>query len=432
MTSSNDPPYDGAVEIRISGNARSGRSAPSEEWRVLHAVRRGTLVSACGRGVGRLLPLFERWGTAAPRGVDRCSECVKLGPAVRIWSRPKSSPFGLCQRTALWTVPFFTASLQWCFVSLGVVFGLPLLVSAVVNAVLGHWSLALGLLVGSAFGWALVALARPAVLLNADRLIRRGCLRSRVLPLSDVVGFARRTPSGGDRLVLVTITGDEFNVGIPTSPLGMRPLLTSALVVDEMNTALRVLRAVGGDSEALPLAETHPDLASYPTTMDAPERLRVASWAARLWYGFVPVGLLALACAAWFAAQPGSRVARAWPLNLVAIAGGLWAVIRASRVSLEVTCDGVVIRNVLRSHRLAWAEVRGLVDAKVYGGEAGPQWALAVTTSDGKTRLSRATAFGLKSREAFVSDLGRLAAVHGIEVSATGTLPTKRTDLKSE
>jgi len=167
-----------------------------------------------------------------------------------------------------------------------------------------------------------------------------------------------------------------------------------------------------------------------PTIGSAAPVVSVSPWAAKVWVGMGLVGLPGLALMGVGQSGWGGRPVLV--LLTMATVVGAW---RSWRVRFRLGPDGVLIRNGFWTTRLRLDEVSDLLDARVRGGEGGPQWALGVARTEGTPVASTATAFWalrtvatLAAREAFIQNLRVCAKAYGLPVSATGiTLATGKT-----
>jgi hypothetical protein len=104
--------------------------------------------------------------------------------------------------------------------------------------------------------------------------------------------------------------------------------------------------------------------------------------------------------------------------GVITISGGLLG-------SVQFDDQGVTVRNLLRIHRIGWAEVRRFTDGGVDPEQ--PSWALAVVLHNGRTVLARGTALprGPSANEAPSKSLvaiGQAAERYGIPAELTGTI----------
>lgn len=88
---------------------------------------------------------------------------------------------------------------------------------------------------------------------------------------------------------------------------------------------------------------------------------------------------------------------------------------------------GVTVRNLFRTHRIGWAEVRRFTDGSVLGPDERGWWALAVALHNGRTVLARGTALfrGTAPTEAPSKSLvaiGQAAERYDIPAELTGTI----------
>lgn len=101
--------------------------------------------------------------------------------------------------------------------------------------------------------------------------------------------------------------------------------------------------------------------------------------------------------------------------------------ITISRRRRELRCDdqGVTVRNLFRTYRIGWAEVRRFTDGFVGGGtpETGVwgQWALAVVLHNGRTVTAEATASRVAPSKTLVA-IGQAAERYDIPADLIGTI----------
>jgi hypothetical protein len=111
-----------------------------------------------------------------------------------------------------------------------------------------------------------------------------------------------------------------------------------------------------------------------------------------------------------------------WPIPvgyLVVVTGIQVAAVSRSRLRLRVGDDGLVIRNLWRSWRIRWPEVRRLVDGRYLD-----EWALTVLLRNGRAVTAQATQAEL-GHPATLSALKHAAAAHALSDELTGS-PAER------
>ena len=84
--------------------------------------------------------------------------------------------------------------------------------------------------------------------------------------------------------------------------------------------------------------------------------------------------------------------------------------------------QGIIVKNLFRTHEIDWAEVHHFADC-FSGYKEGelPSWALAVVLHDGRTVIARGTAAGW-ARSATLVAVGQVAERYDIPADLTGTI----------
>jgi hypothetical protein len=82
--------------------------------------------------------------------------------------------------------------------------------------------------------------------------------------------------------------------------------------------------------------------------------------------------------------------------------------------------DGVVVRNVFKTHALGWGEIEKFFDSKVNNGEAGPTWALGIQSISGTKVTCFATSHARRKHVPnIVAAIERVAVAHAVPVEHT-------------
>jgi Bacterial PH domain len=88
--------------------------------------------------------------------------------------------------------------------------------------------------------------------------------------------------------------------------------------------------------------------------------------------------------------------------------------------------QGVTVRNVFRTYRIGWAEVRRFTDGSVGGGTpeggGGGQWALRVVLHNGRTVTAKATKAWTVAPSKTLVAIGQAAERYDIPADLTGTI----------
>ena len=95
------------------------------------------------------------------------------------------------------------------------------------------------------------------------------------------------------------------------------------------------------------------------------------------------------------------------------------------RGSLQFGDQGITIRNLFRTHRIGWAEVRRFTDWAadrwVYAGDGIAAWALAVVLHNGRTVMAWGTVATVAPSRSLVA-IGQAAQLYDIPADLTGTI----------
>jgi hypothetical protein len=126
-----------------------------------------------------------------------------------------------------------------------------------------------------------------------------------------------------------------------------------------------------------------------------------ASWFSRLLAAVVPavIGIPAAAFLFW--------TPHGWLLGIPVAIGLGWFLWRSLRISLELTWDGVVVNNPLRTHRLRWDNVTHVF----LGNERG----ILFLPREHALGIEAIATRGWRVRPELVHDLRRYAEPHGVE-----------------
>jgi hypothetical protein len=97
-----------------------------------------------------------------------------------------------------------------------------------------------------------------------------------------------------------------------------------------------------------------------------------------------------------------------WPYLAVVVVLTVWASVRCWRMEFTGDDSGVTIRNVFRTHRMGWVDVKDIRGGSFAGGWSG----IHVECSDG--RIIKVTVTIDHTRDESVWTLSSLAASHGV------------------
>jgi len=91
---------------------------------------------------------------------------------------------------------------------------------------------------------------------------------------------------------------------------------------------------------------------------------------------------------------PGQRATAAVCAAFLVIttAAWLWMWSRVWLTALQISEDGVVVRNFLHTYRISWPEVRCFADGSISGEKSGRLWALRIVLHDGRVVTAEGTA----------------------------------------
>ena len=148
------------------------------------------------------------------------------------------------------------------------------------------------------------------------------------------------------------------------------------------------------------------------------DRVVVAHWGARFMAAFLGAGVTWV----WFAIL--SAIApHSWISLFVGVgtAVGVCVILRGALLGLVVRADGVTVRQLFRTTKLAWPDIARFTDGLVILGEGSDEhWVLRIDCRDGRRLQVFATFHGNVGDPDTVEYLRSVAAQHSVAESLTG------------
>src|SRR5215475_10439459 len=132
------------------------------------------------------------------------------------------------------------------------------------------------------------------------------------------------------------------------------------------------------------------------------------------WFGFI---LIRLALADLHDKHPPLLAAAA---DVITFSILLWSLYRPWHMGVRVGARGLTVRNYLRTHRAAWAQISALADGTIDGS----QWRLSVITKDGRCVTAGATQAQRGSPQVLTA-VRQAAVPYGVQAKVSGIPPER-------